>query len=64
MTAVEAAGFILDDGEALHASPISSENVDKFDTNPSCEPTIVTPSASKVVVLESPFSSNAPFNAV
>ena len=64
VTAFEAAGFILDDGEALHASLICGENVGRFDTNPSCKPTIVTPSASKVIVPESPFASDTPFNAV
>ena len=64
MTAFNGAGFILDDGESLHTSPISGENVGKFDANPSCESTIATPSASKVVVPKSPFSSDAPFNAV
>ena len=62
--AFEAAGFSLDDRQALYVSPISGENVGRFDANPTCEPTIATLSASKVVVLESLFSSDAPFNAI
>ena len=62
--AFEVAGFVLDDGEALHASPISQKNVGRSDPNPSCEPTNVMPNASKIVVHESPFSSDAPFNVV
>ena len=64
MIAFEAPGFILDDGEALHASLISSENVGRFVTNPSCKPTIATLNSFKVIVPKSPFASDAPFNAV
>ena len=64
VTAFEAAGFVLDDGKAVRASPISGKNVGRFDTNPSCRLTIATPSASKVIVPKSPFVSDALFNAV
>ena len=64
VTAFEAVGFVFDDGEAMRASLISGENVGRFDTSPSCRPTIATPSASKVIVPESPFASDALFNVV
>ena len=64
MTAFEAAGFVLDDGEALLSAPISGGNPGRSDPRPSCERTTVMPTASKVVVPESPFPFDAPFNAV
>ena len=64
VTAFEAAGFVLDDGEALHLVPISGENPGRSDPRPSCDRTTVMPTASKVVVPDSPFPSDAPFNAV
>ena len=64
VAAFEAAGFILDHRQALHTSPLCGENVGRFDANPLCEPTITTPNASKVVVSKSPFSFDAPFNAI
>ena len=64
VTTFEVAGFVLDDREDLHVSPISGENVGRSDPSPSCEHTTVMPSASKVVVSESHFPSDAPFNGI
>ena len=64
MTAFEAVGFVLDDGEALHAAPISGGKPGRSDPSLSCEHTTVMPTASKVVVPGSPFPSDTPFNAV
>ena len=64
MTALDSASIIHNDGQALHPSPKSGEDVSEINANPTCEPSIATVSASKVVVPKSPFSPNAPFNGL